>query len=208
MWARKAFTVSGQALYGGVWGPDASSTGWLRTIARYATGIGYAALYAGKTMPSLYANAASQASDWANSHPLVVFPVAVAAALHGDSGPLEEDAAVLENEAGELGGAGARATTELLEAIQAHGRTIITAVKGSEAERLLDKFGAEASVSGENHLNVILRPNPSKAAALEEFLHGTQWRLGVMSRLQGDVTAIEQHVADFMARHGSLLGLE
>jgi len=95
MWARKAFTVSGQALYGGVWGPDASSTGWLRTIARYATGIGYAALYAGKTMPSLYANAASQASDWANSHPLVVFPVAVAAALHGDSGPLEEDAAVL-----------------------------------------------------------------------------------------------------------------
>ena len=54
-------------------------------------------------------------------------------------------------------------------------------------------------------MNILLRENPSKAAALEEFLHGTQTRLGIVERL--GIAGAEEHVADFMARHSRLLGL-
>jgi len=47
---------------------------------------------------------------------------------------------------------------------------------------------AEASVGGPENLDIILRENPSRAAAMEEFLHGTQDRLVI--------------------RHSKLLGLE
>ena len=101
--------------------------------------------------------------------------------------------------------AGPRATAELLNAIRNHGRTIVVATEGSEALRFLEKAGAEASVSGPKYLDIILRENPSKAAALEEFLHGVQSRLGIIERL-GQKGA-EAHVADFMQRHRKLLGL-
>lgn len=106
----------------------------------------------------------------------------------------------------ELGSTGPRATTELLDMMQAHGRTITTATEGSEALRFLDTMGAEASVGGPGHLSIILRENPSRAAAMEEFLHGTQDRLGIIDRL--GVQGAENHVSDFMTRHSKLLGLE
>ena len=40
---------------------------------------------------------------------------------------------------------------------------------------------------------------------LEEFLHGTQNRLGLVERLGRE--GAEFHVKDFMIRHASLLGL-
>ena len=46
---------------------------------------------------------------------------------------------------------------------------------------------------------------PGKAAVLEEFLHGTQFRLGLIDRLSP--AGAEAHVKDFMIRHQSLLGL-
>lgn len=73
---------------------------------------------------------------------------------------------------------------------------------------MLDYFGAEASVSGINNSSILLRQNPSKAAALEEFLHGTQARLGIVDRLgTSGFGSAESHVKDFMIRHKSLLGL-
>ena len=78
--------------------------------------------------------------------------------------------------------------------------------EGSEALRFLDTMGAEASAGGQGHLSIILRENPSQAAAMEEFLHGTQDRLGIIDRL--GVQGAEDHVADFMMRHSRLLGLE
>lgn len=107
---------------------------------------------------------------------------------------------------GRLGSAGPRATTGLLDAMRAHGRTITMATPGSEALRFLDTVGAEASAGGLGHLSIILRENPSQAAAMEEFLHGTQDRLGIIDRL--GVEGAENHVADFITRHGRLLGLE
>lgn len=98
-----------------------------------------------------------------------------------------------------------RATPELLDAIRAHGRTIKIVQEGSEEARYLDFIGAEANVGGATMRHILLRPNPGKAAALEEFLHGTQHRLGIVARL--GINGAEAHVKDFMIRHRRLLGL-
>ncbi|MBV9507386.1 MAG: hypothetical protein JO323_20525 [Acidobacteriia bacterium] len=71
--------------------------------------------------------------------------------------------------------------------------------------RYLDTVGAEANVGGPNMDHILLRPNPSKAAVMEEFLHGTQHKLGIIDQL-GPAGA-ETHVKDFMITHQKLLGL-
>lgn len=96
-------------------------------------------------------------------------------------------------------------TTQLLDAICSKGRVIKIAEEGSEEARYLDFIGAEANVGGETMTHILLRQNPSKAAALEELLHGTQHRLGIIKRL--GVNGSEAHVKDFMIRHRRLLGL-
>jgi hypothetical protein len=106
----------------------------------------------------------------------------------------------------ELPGAGPRATTKLLDAMRRHGRTISIAKKGSEELRYLNVMGAEANVGGPKLLDILLRENPSKVAALEEFLHGTQSRLGIIDRL--GVQGAESHMESFLERHRKLLGLE
>lgn len=73
---------------------------------------------------------------------------------------------------------------------------------------MLDYFGAEASVGGVNNTHILLRENPSKAALLEEFLHGTQTRLGITERLgTSGFGSAETHVKDFMIRHRRILGI-
>jgi RHS repeat-associated protein len=98
-----------------------------------------------------------------------------------------------------------RATPELLSAVQRHGRTIQIVAEGSEELRYLNYIGAEANVGGETMAHILLRPDPSKAAVLEEFLHGTQFRLGIVQRL--GVQGAETHVKSFMIRHRGMLGL-
>lgn len=97
------------------------------------------------------------------------------------------------------------ATPKLLDAIRAKGRSISIARIGSEEMRYLDFIGADANVGGADLSHILLRPNPGKAAALEEFLHGTQMKAGVVDRL--GVQRAEVHVKDFMIRHPQLLGL-
>src|SRR5262249_53593476 len=75
------------------------------------------------------------------------------------------------------------ATDELLAAMKAKGRTVAIAREGSEELRYLDHMGAEANVGGENLTHILLREDPTKIAALEEFLHGTQSRLRLIERL-------------------------
>ena len=97
-----------------------------------------------------------------------------------------------------------KASEELIEAISKKRRVII-AQEGSEELRMLDYFGAEASVGGEDMASIILRKNPSKAAILEEFLHGTQHNLDIIDELGRP--GAEAHVKDFMIRHQKILGL-
>jgi len=99
------------------------------------------------------------------------------------------------------------ASLELMSAI-ANKRDVVIAKPGSEELRMLDYFGAEASVGGVNNTHILLRENPSKAAVIEEFLHGTQTRLGIADRLgTSGLGSAETHVKDFMIRHQRMLGL-
>ena len=97
-----------------------------------------------------------------------------------------------------------RAGEELLAAIRAR-RTVTIVAEGSEEMRYLNYIGAEANVGGENMDHILLRPNPSKAAVLEEFLHGTQQRVGIIAKR--GISGAEWHVKDFMIRHARMLGL-
>jgi hypothetical protein len=98
-----------------------------------------------------------------------------------------------------------KCSPELVNAMESKGRQIDFARAGSEDLAALDKYGKEASSVG---MHILLRENPNKIAALEEFLHGTQQKLGFFSgpdallREQAEV-----HVKDFMIRHSRLLGL-
>lgn len=86
-------------------------------------------------------------------------------------------------------------------------REITWATPGSGAERFLDMHLAEGAAFPPDPA-ILLRPNPSKAALLEEFLHGTQGRIGVIDRLgNSGFGSAETHVKDFMIRHQSMLGL-
>ena len=99
------------------------------------------------------------------------------------------------------------ASSELISAV-ANKRDVVIAKPGSEELRMLDYFGAEASVGGVNNTHILLRENPSKAAVIEEFLHGTQTRLGITDRLgTSGLGSAETHVKDFMIRHQKMLGL-
>ncbi len=53
--------------------------------------------------------------------------------------------------------------------------------------------------------SILLRAQPSKGALLEEFLHGTQFKQGIIER-RGQQGA-EVHVKDFMVRYKKMLGL-
>jgi RHS repeat-associated protein len=99
------------------------------------------------------------------------------------------------------------ASEELLKAVGSR-RTIQIVQPGSEEMRYLEHIGAEANVGGETMTHILLRPNPSKAAVLEEFLHGTQSELGIIDRLgSSGMGSAETHVKDFMIRHSQMLGL-
>ena len=52
---------------------------------------------------------------------------------------------------------------------------------------------------------ILLSRPASKAAILDEFLHGTQHKLGLIDKL--GVAGAERHVKEFMIRHQSMLGL-
>jgi RHS repeat-associated protein len=99
------------------------------------------------------------------------------------------------------------ASPELVAAVGRR-RSVVIAHPGTEEARFLDYFGAEASAGGVNNSSIVLRPNPSKAAVLEEFLHGTQAKLGIIDRLgRTGLGSAETHVKDFMIRHHRMLGL-
>ena len=98
-----------------------------------------------------------------------------------------------------------RAGPELIAAIGRR-RVLVIAEPGSEEERYLDTIGAEANCGDFRNQHILMRPDPSKATLLEEFLHGTQSRLGLIAST-ADLPAAEYHVKDFMIRHRRLLGL-
>ncbi|WP_228444734.1 hypothetical protein [Chryseobacterium shandongense] len=98
-----------------------------------------------------------------------------------------------------------KASPELIEAISKK-RDVNIAKKGTDDHAYLEWMNAEANVGGENMKHILLKDNPSKAAILEEFLHGTQKDIGIING-SPDIPYAEYHVKDFMVRHKKLLGL-
>ena len=97
------------------------------------------------------------------------------------------------------------ASEELMGAVRAHGRTIQIAAEGSEEMRYLDFMKANANVGGEAMTDILLRPNPTKIEVMEEFLHGTQFKTGMIDRL--GMQGAEVQVKEFMLAHQRLLGI-
>jgi hypothetical protein len=97
------------------------------------------------------------------------------------------------------------ATPELLKMVESKGRTIVFARPGSEELRFLDTLRVNADAGGEDNCHVIVREDVRKIEVLEEFLHGTQRRIGMIDSL--DTAVPERHVKQSMVRHRRLLGI-
>jgi large repetitive protein len=97
------------------------------------------------------------------------------------------------------------ANAQLIDLARRKGRTVVFATPGSEELRYLDTMRANANAGGRELTHIILRTDARRIEVLEEFLHGTQHRLGIVQRL--GVFEAEVHAKDFMIRHAILLGL-
>ena len=101
---------------------------------------------------------------------------------------------------------------ELLENIKKK-RFVHLVEPGSDEARYLERYKVNAVAGNyENdpnpfNLNAItLRSDAKKIEVLEEFLHGTQAKLG-MTGSTNNTISLEVHVKDFMIRHKDILGL-
>jgi hypothetical protein len=101
------------------------------------------------------------------------------------------------------------APPELLKLMQSerHERTIVFATEGSDELGLLDWFVANANCNGEGYKHIILREDPRLIEAWEEFLHGTQYKLGQLSALPEALLEAEVQVKRFMIDHARLMGI-
>ncbi len=77
-------------------------------------------------------------------------------------------------------------------------RRVVYAKPGSDDERYLNYLQALGAVGGPENLDITLRPSPRKITVLEEFLHGTQTKLGIIER--NGIRRSEVHVKEFMCR--------
>lgn len=69
----------------------------------------------------------------------------------------------------------------------------------------LNKVWAESDNAMYSNGTVYLRPDTRKIEVLEEFLHGTQDKLGLINKL--GYPGYEVHVKQFMLRHQKMLGI-
>ncbi len=107
------------------------------------------------------------------------------------------------------------ASEELIKAIRRKGRVVEIIKPGTDEYAYMELFGFEANCGGENLTHILVRENPSKVALLEEFLHGTQSKAGIINKFtiqhSGDAQAgmleAEKHVKNFMIKHKDLLKL-
>lgn len=98
-----------------------------------------------------------------------------------------------------------QASAEWLARVESKGRTIHYALPDTDDLRYLDYMRANANVGGEELTNILFRQDPRKVEVLEEFLHGTQKRIGLIGKI--GVKAAERHVKELIIRHQRLLSI-
>jgi hypothetical protein len=107
------------------------------------------------------------------------------------------------------------ASDKLIEAVRKKGRVVDIVKPGTDDYKYMELHGWEANCGGENLTHILVRENPSKAALLEEFLHGTQAKIGIIKKFavkyggdgQAAMLEAEKHVKQFMIKHKNLLKL-
>lgn len=100
-----------------------------------------------------------------------------------------------------------KAEPELIDAMRSKGRELKIIEPGTADRGRLGGLGKEAAVLISTDMPDLLqlKVGAPKIAALEEFLHGTQFRNPYLSELP--IAIREIHVKDFMIRHQKMLGL-
>lgn len=99
------------------------------------------------------------------------------------------------------------ASKELIQAVEAKGRTVTVAKPGTAMWESLETVKADAKVMYPKCKEIVVKQGGSKVSLLEEFLHGTQEKIGLLGNPEIPFQFTEIHVKDFMIRHGRLLGL-
>lgn len=101
-----------------------------------------------------------------------------------------------------------KASSDLISKV-ASKRNVLIAEEGSDEFGYLNWIKAEGVAQGEFNTDILLMPNSSKITVLEEFLHGTQNRLGIISKEVSplNINTAEWHAKDFMIRHQKMLGI-
>ena len=101
---------------------------------------------------------------------------------------------------------------ELLKSVRKK-RFVHIAEPESDDAMFLDFYNAnavagkwEGNTNSNNMDAITIKPDARKIEILEEFLHGTQAKIG-MTGSTLDIRILEIHVKDFMIRHKDLLGL-
>jgi hypothetical protein len=95
----------------------------------------------------------------------------------------------------------------LVRAVEGKGRTVTFGEPGSMHAMRLEAAEAVALTMYPSCTEILIRPDAPRVALLEEFLHGTQAKLGIIEKYELRQMA-EVHVKDFMLRHQKLLGLD
>lgn len=100
---------------------------------------------------------------------------------------------------------------DLIAAIESKERTVTIAEPGTEHWTGLEVARANAKVIYPDCADIIVRKGAPRMSLLEEFLHGTQQRIGLLEKWESENIPRqipEIHVKDFMLRHARMLGLD
>lgn len=99
------------------------------------------------------------------------------------------------------------ASDELLKAISDKGIPIRFATSEQELGHLSSVNASAVYRILEDGHEIVLPANPRKIQAIEEFLHSTQRKIGLLDDHEIPRQIAEVHVKDFMLRHSRILGL-
>lgn len=99
-------------------------------------------------------------------------------------------------------------SSDLVHAMEQKGRRIHLAEPGSEEWLNLEKGGCSAKVVYPFCNEIFAKQGGPRVSLIEEFLHGTQQKLGILDDPFLPNQFPEIHVKDFMLRHARMLGLK
>lgn len=96
---------------------------------------------------------------------------------------------------------------KLIDTMKSKGWQIEIVRPGTDDYRYFTKYNIDASINTGVPKHILIKEGAPKSALLEEYLHGTQLKLGLLEKY-GSREALEVHIKDFMIKHSKILGLD